>query len=65
MFIKSHAGKIIITANNAIAQYAAGVQTQWKDINNCDEKSLLWYYPVLWDPRMKNGQPLWNKLCQQ
>ncbi len=53
------------TGSNAIAQYAAGVQTQWKDINSCDEKLLLWFHHVPWDHRMKNGQTLWNELCRQ
>lgn len=54
-----------VTGSNAIAQYAAGVQTQWKDINSCDEKLLLWFHHVPWNHRMKNGQTLWNELCRQ
>jgi len=54
-----------VSGSNAIAQYAAAAQTQWKDMNTCDEKLLLWFHHVPWNHTMKNGQTLWNELCHQ
>lgn len=54
-----------VSGSNAIAQYHSAVQTQWNDVNTCDEKLLLWFHHVPWNHTMKNGQTLWNELCNQ
>lgn len=54
-----------LTGSNAIAQYHPAVQSQWNDINTCDEKLLLWFHHVPWNHTMKNGKTLWNELCGQ
>ena len=51
------------TGSNALAQYAPEVRDQWKDVNTCPEKYLLWFHHVSWNYKMKSGRTLWDELC--
>jgi len=51
------------TGSNALAQYHAEVNDQWKDPNTCDEKYLLWFHHVSWSHKMRSGRTLWEELC--
>lgn len=52
-----------ITGSNALSQYNSKVRKQWENINDCDEKYLLWFHHVPWNFKMKSGRTLWNELC--
>jgi len=54
-----------VTGSNAIGQYFPEAGKQWEDINDCDEKFLLWFHRVSWNHKMKSGRTLWNELCQK
>ncbi len=49
--------------SNALTQYTIEVRKQWDDINNCDEKYLLWFHHVGWNYKMKTGRTAWEELC--
>ena len=51
------------TGTNALAQYSAEVQNQFKDVNKTPDEYLLWFHHVPWDHKMKSGRTLWNELC--
>ena len=51
------------TGSNALSQYAAEVQDQFKDINTCPEDYLLWFHHVSWKHRMRSGRTFWDELC--
>ena len=51
------------TGSNALSQYAAEVQDQFKDVNTCPEDYLLWFHHVSWKHRMRSGRTLWEELC--
>ncbi|HEX6170233.1 MAG TPA: alpha-glucuronidase family glycosyl hydrolase [Chitinophagaceae bacterium] len=51
------------TGTNALAQYAIGVQNEFKDVNKCPEDYLLWFHHVSWKHRMRSGRTLWDELC--
>lgn len=51
------------TGSNAIAQYQPAAQKQWNNLNDCDEKYLLWFHHVSWTHKLKSGRTLWNELC--
>lgn len=51
------------TGSNALAQYHAGAQKLWEDMNTCEEKNLLWFHHVPWNFKMKSGRTLWDELC--
>jgi alpha-glucuronidase len=51
------------TGSNALAQYTEPVRKQWENVNNCDEKYLLWFHHVPWTFKMKSGRNLWDELC--
>jgi alpha-glucuronidase len=51
------------TGSQALEQYRAEVQSQWNNMNTCDERFLLWFHHVPWDHPMKSGLTLWNELC--
>ncbi len=53
------------TGSNAIAQYKLDAQRQWENINTCDEKYLLWFHHTNWNYKMKNGNTLWQTLCEK
>jgi alpha-glucuronidase len=53
------------SGTNALEQYAAQVQNEWKDLNKVPQKFLLWFHHVPWDFAMKNGRSLWEELCFQ
>ena len=49
--------------SNALAQYAEPVRKQWENMNDCDEKYLLWFHHVPWIFKMKSGRNFWEELC--
>jgi alpha-glucuronidase len=49
--------------SNALLQYSVEVRTQWEEVNNCDEKYLLWFHHVPWNYKMRSGKTLWEELC--
>jgi alpha-glucuronidase len=51
------------TGSNALSQYTTEARRQWEDVNNCDEKYLLWFHHVTWNYKMKSGRTLWQELC--
>lgn len=51
------------TGSNALSQYHPEVRAHWEQLDNCDEKYLLWFHHVPWTHLMKNGRTLWNELC--
>ncbi len=53
------------TGSNALSQYYPGARKLWEDLNNCEEKNLLWFHHVPWNHIMKSGRTLWNELCFQ
>jgi alpha-glucuronidase len=51
------------TGSDALAQYTEPVRKQWENVNDCDEKYLLWFHHVPWTFKMKSGRNLWDELC--
>ncbi|HUM65555.1 MAG TPA: alpha-glucuronidase, partial [Chitinophagaceae bacterium] len=51
------------SGTNALAQYAPGLRSQYDNVNNIDEKFLLWFHRVSWDHKLKSGKTLWEALC--
>ncbi len=51
------------TGSDALSQYHPEVSAHWEQLDNCDEKYLLWFHHVPWTHLMKNGRTLWNELC--
>ena len=49
--------------SNALSEYSDEVRKQWEDVNNCDEKYLLWFHHAPWNSKMKSGRTLWDELC--
>jgi alpha-glucuronidase len=49
--------------SNAISQYQPEVRKQWKNLNTCNEKYLLWFHHVPWTFKMHSGRTLWDELC--
>lgn len=53
------------TGSNAVAQYYEPVRQQFDKLENCPENLLLWFHHVPWTYKLKNGQTLWNAICDQ
>lgn len=53
------------TGSNAVAQYFEPVRQQFDKLENCPENLLLWFHHVPWTYKLKNGQTLWNAICDQ
>ncbi|MGZ8556701.1 MAG: alpha-glucuronidase family glycosyl hydrolase [Chitinophagaceae bacterium] len=53
------------TGSNALGQYFPEARKLWEDINDCEEKNLLWFHHVSWNYKMKSGKTLWDELCYQ
>jgi len=53
------------SGSNAVEQYFEPLRSQFDNINSCPEEYLLWFHHVAWDYQMKDGQTLWNQLCQK
>lgn len=51
------------TGSNAVSQYAEPLKSKYKNIETCPENLLLWFHHVPWDYKLKNGETLWNNLC--
>jgi alpha-glucuronidase len=51
------------TGSNALEQYHPAARQQWENMDNCDERYLLWFHHVPWTFRMKSGRTLWDELC--
>ena len=51
------------TGSDALSQYAAEVQNQFKDINTCPEDYLLWFHHVPWKHRLRSERTFWDELC--
>jgi alpha-glucuronidase len=51
------------SGSNALAQYHPSVRAKWENTQSCEEKLLLWFHHLPWDYKMKNGNTLWNELC--
>lgn len=51
------------TGSNALLQYHPEAAAQWEQLNQCDEKYLLWFHHVSWNYTTKSGRSLWNELC--
>ena len=51
------------SGSNALSQYAAPVQKQFENINDCPDDYLLWFHHASWDHKMQSGRSLWNELC--
>ncbi|GHT74018.1 xylan alpha-1,2-glucuronidase [Bacteroidia bacterium] len=52
------------TGSNTVSQYFPPLDSIYNHIETCPEDLLLWFHHVRWDYRMKNGQTLWENLCQ-
>lgn len=48
---------------NAVSQYQTILASQFDDLNQCNEKYLLWFHHVAWNYPLKNGNPFWKELC--
>ena len=51
------------SGSNALRQYAAPVQQQFENIDNCPDDYLLWFHHASWDHKMQSGRTLWDELC--
>lgn len=51
------------TGSNALAQYHPDARKLWENMQDCEEKNLLWFHHVPWNFKMKSGRTLWNELC--
>lgn len=51
------------SGSKALSQYSEEVKKQWENLNQCDEKFLLWFHHVPWGYHMKSGRTLWEELC--
>jgi len=51
------------TGSNAVAQYYEPVRQQFDKLETCPENLLLWFHHVPWTYKLKNGQTLWNAIC--
>jgi alpha-glucuronidase len=51
------------TGSNAVAQYYEPVRQQFDKLETCPENLLLWFHHVPWTCKLKNGQTLWNAIC--
>ena len=51
-----------VTGSNALGQYNKEVQKEFS-LENCPEKSLLWFHHLSWNYKTRNGQTLWAALC--
>ena len=49
--------------SNAVSQYHEPVSSQFADLKTCPDISLLWFYHLSWDYKMKSGKTLWDELC--
>ena len=52
-----------INGTNALSQYTEAVRKRYEDVNNCDEKYLLWFHHVSWKHKMRSGRTLWEEIC--
>lgn len=44
-------------------QYNAPLAANLSNLSTCPEKLMLWFHPVSWDYKMKDGKTLWEALC--
>lgn len=51
------------TGTNAVSQYREPYASLYDKLETCPEKYLLWFHHVTWTYKMKNGETLWNNLC--
>lgn len=51
------------TGSNALSQYHPDARKLWENMQDCEEKNLLWFHHVPWNFKMKSGRTLWNELC--
>lgn len=49
--------------SNALAQYAAPIDSLFTHLSTCPEEYLLWFHHLPWDYQMKSGRTLWDELC--
>ncbi len=51
------------TGSNAVAQYAAPLDSIYNDINTCPDELLLWFHHAPWSHKVKSGRTMWDELC--
>ncbi|MCD7713366.1 MAG: alpha-glucuronidase [Prevotella sp.] len=51
------------TGSNAVAQYPAGLERLYSDIDTCPEEYLMWFHHVAWTHEMSSGRTMWDELC--
>lgn len=53
------------SGSNALSQYHPDARKLWENMDECEERNLLWFHHVPWNYTMKSGRTLWNELCHQ
>ncbi|KAA6347214.1 Extracellular xylan exo-alpha-(1-_2)-glucuronosidase [termite gut metagenome] len=52
-----------VSGSNAVEQYFQPLRDEYNNIEQCDERYLLWFHHVSWIYKMKSGRTLWDELC--
>lgn len=53
------------SGSNALSQYSPQVAKFYGNLKTCPPEFLLWFHRLPWSYKLKNGQSLWNELCQR
>ncbi len=56
--------RTVATGSGNTGQYPEPLASMYENIETCPENLLLWFHHVPWDYRMKNGNTLWEDICQ-
>jgi alpha-glucuronidase len=51
--------------SDAVSQYFSPLKEKYNAVENCPEELLLWFHHVAWNYKMKNGNTLWQELCNK
>ena len=56
--------RTVATGSGNTGQYPEPLASMYENIETCPENLILWFHHIPWDYRMKNGNTIWEDICQ-
>lgn len=56
--------RTVATGSGNTGQYPEPLASMYENIETCPENLILWFHHIPWDYKMKNGNTIWEDICQ-